>query len=206
MSVLSKLLRLCGLFVLTMSGFAGIMAVHFLYSSSKVPVSLHGDGRVYLGGWDGGYVSAQGTWTIEGQDHAFPLNTSEISCVRADGFCYEAEARLSDGYLSAEFVRHKIINWDDGTLEFGSERACVSYVYVINRSTERLTGRRLKKSTTDESCRIVTLEPDLRLSFVNGFNLVRNLAQQHAPTSYSLLAAAAWLIFVVAMAVLIVRR
>jgi hypothetical protein len=182
MSILSKALRISGLLVLLLAGFAIILAAHIAYISDKVPVSLLGDGRVSVGGWDGGFVAASGTWTIEGDGHAFPLNVSEIHCVRDEERCYGAEARLSDRYLSAELERYAIRKWDNSTLEFVTEAQCVTYVYVINRSTERLTGRRLKKKPPPEICQGRELENDLKLSFVGGSSIVRNLQQQHAPT------------------------
>jgi hypothetical protein len=112
---------------------------------------------------------------------------------------------LSDGYLSAESERYQIKKWDNSILEFVTETNCVSYVYVVNRSTARLTGRRLKKEPTDDNCKLV-LERDLALSFVDGFSVARSLQQQHAPSTYTLPAAVLWTLFIVAWAVRVIRR
>jgi hypothetical protein len=79
-------------------------------------------------------------------------------------------------------------------LEFVTDAACVTYEYVINRSTEKLTGRRPKKATTNPDCRFV--ESDLQLKFVNGPSVVKNLQDQHAPTAFSIAAATAWVLFI----------
>ena len=109
-------------------------------------------------------MAASGTWTIEGQNHGSPLNMSHIQCLRSEGLCRAAEAYLTAGYLNAELELYEIKKWDSSTLEFVTDAACVTYEYVINRRTEKLTGRRLKKATTDAYCQAV--ESDLQLSFV----------------------------------------
>lgn len=110
------------------------------------------------------------------------------------------------GYLTAGLELYEIKKWDSTTLEFVTEAACVTYAYVINRSTEKLTGRRLKKATSDPTCRLIVLETDLKLSFVNGLDVVRNLHDQHAPTGFSIAAATAWVLFVLVWIVRVVRR
>jgi hypothetical protein len=206
MHIASKAIRVLGLLILLLLGMAAILAAHLGYIAQKVPLGIHGDGRVYTGGWDRGFIAANGTWTIESQGHAFPLNTSEIRCVKSDGLCYAAEARVSDGYLTAGLELYDIKKWDSTTLEFVTEAACVTYAYVINRSTEKLTGRRLKTATTDPTCQLIVLEPDLKLSFVNGLDVVRNLHDQHAPTGFSIAAATAWVLFILVWIVRVVRR
>ena len=50
------------------------------------------------------------------------------------------------------------------------------------------------------------LEPELRLSFVNGLTVVSELRHLHAPTSYSVAASTAWLLFILIWMVHVVRR
>ena len=152
MGVLSKAFRVLGLVLLLCVGLTAIFIAHAPYIFDKVPVSLAGNGRVEVGTWDSGVVVAQGTWTIDGQRHAYPMNMSEIHCVRQERRCYTAEARLTDRYLTAELEQYDIWKWDNSTLEFGAEKGCVTYVYAINRSTERLAGRRIKKNPLPELC------------------------------------------------------
>ena len=139
-------------------------------------------------------MAARGTWTIEGQNHGSPLNMSHIQCLRSEGLCRAAEAYLTDGYLNAELELYEIKKWDSSTLEFVTDASCVTDEYVINRSTGKLTGRRLKKATTNPDCRFV--ESDFQLSFVN----------QHAPTAFSIAAATAWVLFILFWIGRVVRR
>jgi hypothetical protein len=100
---------------------------------------------------------------------------------------------LTAGYLNAELELYEIKKWDSSTLEFVTDAACVIYEYVINRSTEKHTGRRLKKATTDAYCQAV--ESDLQLSFVNGLS-VANIFKTSTPQRHFLAAATAWLLFI----------
>ena len=204
MRIALKALRVLGLLGLLLLGLAAIFAAHLGYIASKVPAGILGEGRVYVDGWDRGFVAARGTWTIEGQNHGSPLNMSHIQCLRSEGLCRAAEAYLTDGYLNAELELYEIKKWDNSTLEFVTDAACVTYEYVINRSTEKLTGRRLKKATTNPDCRFVEL--DLQLSFVNGLSVVKNLQDQHAPTAFSIAAATAWVLFILFWIGQVVRR
>src|SRR5262245_12720187 len=59
---------------------------------------------------------------------------------------------------------------------------CVRYTYVIDRATQKLIGRRVKKpDANDEFCGLAT--NDLTLSFVRGSNIVQAL-QKEAATEY----------------------
>ena len=208
MSIISKTLRLLGLLLLLLLGLSAIAVAHIVYVSSMVPTKILGDGRVQVGSWELGIVSARGTWIIEGDRHGSPLNMWELECVREERLCWAAKAEITAGYLNAELERLEIKRWDNATLEFVTDATCVSYVYVINRSTERLTGRRVKKATTDERADALCgdVEPELRLSFVEGLTVVSELRHLHAPTAYSAAAASAWLFFILVWMVRIVRR
>jgi hypothetical protein len=46
----------------------------------------------------------------------------------------------------------------------------------------------------------------MKLSFVNGSDVVRSLEKHHAPTAFSIAAATAWPLFIVAWMVRIIRR
>jgi hypothetical protein len=86
----------------------------------------------------------------------------DISGLRSEGVCRSADARISDRFLVADLGSYRIGKWDDTTLEFTDDATCVRYVYVIKRGTEKLTGVRIKKATTDSICQIGSLEPQLK--------------------------------------------
>jgi hypothetical protein len=192
MSKLAKTLSVLALLVLLFFGWYIIAMLHFVSIWTKVPVNILGQGRVYAGSWDQGFVTASGTWTLDGENHAFPLNMSEIQCIKDDRRCYAAGARLSDGYLVADLDFYNVTKWDSSTLEFVTDAICVSYVYVINRNTEKLTGRRVAKTTEDPTCKSIISSPVLRLSFVNGLDVVNKLRSEAAPTLISLPVATIW--------------
>jgi hypothetical protein len=141
------------LLVLLFFGWYIIASIHFVSIWSKVPVDILSQGSVYTGGWDQGFVTASGTWVLDGEKHAFPINMSEIQCFKENSRCYAAGARLSNNYLVAELDFYNVTKWDNSTLEFVTDARCVSYVYVINRNTEKLTGRRVAKTTDDPTCK-----------------------------------------------------
>ena len=145
-----------------------------------------------VGSWDQGFVTASGTWTLDGQNHAFPINMSEIQCIKDDRRCYAAAARLSGRYLVADLDFYNVTKWDSSTLEFVTDAVCVAYVYVINRNTEKLTGRRVAKTTDDPTCKSIISSPVLGLSFVNGLDVVTKLRSEAAPTLISLPVATIW--------------
>ena len=127
MGIVGKSLRVVAAVLLLLVGWIAIASLHFFIISYKVPVQPLGDGRVFTGLWDEGFVSAKGTWTIDGDKHAFPLNVSE-NCAKGRSVCNAAEARVSNDWLEAAHEAYNITKWDNSTLEFVSDATCVSYV------------------------------------------------------------------------------
>ncbi len=193
--MLRKLARTTGVVMFAILGLGAAAVVHENVVRQAVPVYPAGDGSVYVESWQLGFVSARGTWTIEGHDHAFPLNMSEVECVKEEGQCRSADANVSGsgGWLTTELERFPVTRWDDTVIEFGAEKGCVTYAYVINRSTKSFSGRRLRIEPVPENCPDTAIEADLKLSFVDGLLVVNNLERRHAPTVYTLTAAVAWL-------------
>jgi hypothetical protein len=148
---------------------------------------------VNVAAWDRGYFSAEGTWTIEREGHAFPINVSKISCFRQEKLCYEAQARITGNYLASDLEIHPVVKWDDTTLEFTNEAACVTYVYVANRRTAKVTGRREIKTKAGEECKLgFELKRDLALSLVDGPTVGRELQAKASPNAISLAGASVW--------------
>lgn len=205
MTAASKALRVFGLLLLMLAGLVAIGAVAIAYISTKVPVGLLGLSFVGTSSWDSGFVFARGTWAMEGTEHGFPLNVSELQCRRDAGLCYEAQGRISNGLLTTALEVFEIRKWDAGSLEYVTDTDCVTYVYIINRATEKLTGRRLKRDNTGEECSGV-LEREIQLSLVSGFDVVMDLQQRYFPTASAVAAAVVWVVFVVWWMVRVVRR
>lgn len=157
-----------------------------LYVSHKVPVSLYGY-SLFVDFWDRGYVSAEGTWVIENEKHAFPLNTSSITCSRETGFCTDSSARVQTGTgtasLNVEAETHQITKWDNDTLTYTTDTRCVDYVYTINRATKQISGLRKVNAKSDpETCS--GLENELRLRLTNGFDVYWKMQEEAFPHAY----------------------
>jgi hypothetical protein len=166
-------------------GLICILGLHIMAIDHAVPAWLSGDGRVYVNSWDLGYVSATGTWVIDQERHAFPLNVSTVSCVRDENICYDAQANISSGFLNSYLDSYPIVRWDRSTIQFqNNSPGCVTYIYVIDRATQKLSGRRTKRPDVDkEQCGIVS--DDLRLSFTDGRAVVEGLRRESAPSPRS---------------------
>jgi hypothetical protein len=92
-----------------------------------------------------------------------------------------------------------IKRWDASTIAFTDDALCTTYSYVIDRATQKLVGRRLKKAGAPEDvCGLASA--DLRLSFVKGFDVVRALKQERAPNTIFIVIATAFVLFMLAWA------
>ena len=95
--------------------------------------------------------------------------------------------------------------WNETVLGSQSEALCVTYAYVIDRATEKLIGRRLKDNAdTEMLCK--GTQSDLKLSFVNGFDVVQALRRERAPNTVSLVIATAFVLLMLAWAWRVIRK
>ena len=110
--------------------------------------------------WDAGYVSAEGTWTIQGEELAWPEQTSRIRCFLGLGICLEATAVIetrpfgTGEHLSVELNTYEIERWDDTELvtKPRHDALCVQHILRISRVQESVTGIRSTVST-EELCK-----------------------------------------------------
>jgi hypothetical protein len=184
----SKAKRVAGIIGLMLAGLCVILFgwIFFAERSMPTPIGLHSFGKVDVDAWDQGLVLAEGTWRPERKPERIlwltlskPLNISKIRCMRQSGVCEIATTRLDRSasygdYLDVESTRIQIKKWTSATLEFSigdPAYDCFIETYVINRSTQTITG----VSTADGKCdeplpKGVSREP-LQLSFVAGSDL-----------------------------------
>jgi putative peptidoglycan binding protein len=120
------------------------------------PLSLQPK-RVFVEQWTRGFVSADGTWTVTGEDLPSPEQTSNISCDRAQAVCREATARVSRNgssrLLSVDVYTYEIERWNDEEivtkpLQFG----CSGTLHRWSRSEKSVTGVR-SMTSNEGSCR-----------------------------------------------------
>lgn len=207
-----KFLKIVGIFFLTILGLFCIVVVWGLVGDARVSVRyLIGNGKVYVHGWDGGYVSAQGTWVLEGERHASPINVSDINCFRSRELCHIAEARMTDfsgNALSVIQYDLPITRWDSSTLEFEEDARCLRTTYVINRTTQKLIYRRMRKQDVDddEACDVYRIKPDLSASLVDGFDELQDFKEERLPTTTAVIAATVFVLFMLAWAVRVALR
>jgi hypothetical protein len=119
-----RIVKLVGWTVLVLTiGLAGSVAIFAIASSvvdSQTKVRLPGGGpSVYTDAWEQGYVSAEGTFTIENARGLSPIQTSIIRCYRDEKSCTEATAQIVYGeWLNVHLSRRKISVWNDTTILF----------------------------------------------------------------------------------------
>lgn len=169
-----------------------IFALSEIYVRSQVPVSLFGS-DVYVDSWDDGYVTFTGTWSIEGQKHAFPLNFSKVLCDASTKSCTDSQARIFDGsgthFLDVIADTHEISRWDKETLTYQSSARCVEYVYTVSRTTKQVTGIRKKKATNQKSCSDAGVEhEELGLRLTNGHRIYQQMQETARPVAVSVAA------------------
>ena len=144
------------------------------------PISLQPK-RVFVDQWTRGFVSADGTWTVTGEDMTSPEQTSNITCDRAQAVCREATARISrtgtTRLLAVDVYTFEIERWNDEEivtkpLQFG----CSGTMHRWVRSSKSLTG--VRSTTSNEgSCRAFERR-EAHLVLEDGNRVVEKLASQ----------------------------
>lgn len=171
--------RIVGWVLVGLVGTAAIFSMMFLYVGKQVPVSIPMGGKVFDSSWDNGFVHASGTWVIENERQASPLQYTEVSCFRADNACRSATAEVSfGGYLSVDADRYEIAKWTDDTIIFTTSALCVNYTYTISRASARLVGTRTPKKTADGACPQGVGKNTLQLSLKDGYLVQRALEEE----------------------------
>lgn len=176
-----RVLKAIGLALLFLIlGAAGTLAIIVGSSSfidTQTKVKLPSDPFVYTDAWERGYVSAEGTFTIDNDRPAFPIQVTKIRCDRNEKSCTAARAEIAFGHmLHVELSTHEITLWNDTTVHFREDAICVQYIYTIDRANKRVIGTRTTKPNVT-GCEIFENKP-LTLSLVNGFDVWWRLNQE----------------------------
>ena len=141
--------------------------------------------------WDDGYVSAEGTWALQGEEQAWPEQTSKITCLRNHGICLETTAIVESSLfgtgersLSVDLIIYEIERWDNVELVTKPYRGayCVQQVRRISRIQKSVTGIRSTVST-DDLCQGMA---EKYLVLVDGFELSQELQKKRIKTWLSL--------------------
>ncbi len=155
--------------------FAAIAVV-----KDRVPVDLPSTEPVIDVG--GTYVTASGTWVIEGDRQGIPLQTTKIICEKELRRCSMSTAKVYNDLLMADLDVYDVVSWESGRIVFKDDAPlCASYVFTIDLATRATNGVRRKKATEANSEPCVGLSEELRMSLKGGFEVVRELKDEAYP-------------------------
>jgi len=178
-------------------GSLAIIAIANAFIDDQTKVKLPIGPTVYTDAWERGYVSAEGTLTIDNDRQAFPIQVTKIRCYRDEKSCTVARAEVGFGdTLNVELSSHPVSLWNDTALLFHDDAQCVQYVYTIDRTHKRVLGTRTSKPNVS-GCSIFE-NKSLTLSLTNGFDVWWRLNQEAVArvTPFMWSALAAWLLAV----------
>ena len=142
---------------------------------------------IHIDDWDRGYVYAQGTWTMQGDNMQWPEQTSKIECSRRSGFCNESTAiaetsifGAGERHLSIDVETYAIERWDDIEVVTRPSKTahCVQKVLRISRIQESVASIR-SRASADELCDIVL---ERYLVLVDGAELSKKLRKKQSET------------------------
>lgn len=196
-----------GWLLLGVFGVTGLLAISAALVANKVPVRL-ASGFFYLDKWDS-YVTARGTWTIDGQKSGIPLQATEIACFRETMTCDVAQAEIFMSMLTASYHAYQVTRWTDELVTFiDTSPICFRYTYSIIRTSKSAVGKRAFRNDADATLCEEFDKKDLQLTFQNGFDVWRSLDEQaraeHLPWVWAALGV--WGCVVLALCVRSVRR
>lgn len=113
------------------------------------------------------YAAAEGTWVLQGDEIAFPVNRSRIECWRTERICTVFTANLDVPsereigppafFLATDIDRFEIVSWRTNEVQASSSGICRESTLTLNWSTERVFQVVTDFSRT--GCAVVGLEP-----------------------------------------------
>lgn len=130
------------------------------------------------------YVKASGTWVIEDEMQAFPLQTTEIWCEREIKRCTSATAQVMGGeqmFVHLDFF--DIVSWEKTRIVFTDNTpGCVDYIHTIDLVTKTTTALRRKKADQSKAFGDCTaLDPELRLTLRKGSDVTNKARTEALP-------------------------
>ena len=115
--------------------------------SSENPIYVPGTGDELFIGMIDNYLSVEGTWIIENDKIAFPINLSKIECHKHTKICknnqvdvatpnFESDNDSSQIVLSV--YRYEIISWSNTEVVAQSKTDCRTSILTINNSSKEV--------------------------------------------------------------------
>jgi hypothetical protein len=170
--------RKAGWVLFGLVGSIAIVAIWLMSMSLHVPVKIRSGYGVHTNQWDQGYINATGTWVIENDRQAFPVQYTDLTCYLPDKQCRSATGEIvfSDT-LSVSTELYDIVRWTADTIIFTTTSAmCVDYTYTISRTNQRVVGTRSPKKNRDPIC--VGGADTLQLSLSDGSKVTQQLESE----------------------------
>jgi hypothetical protein len=150
-------------------GSVFVLILSELITTYNIPVSLS-KGAKFIDS-ENEFISYEGTWVIENEEHGTPLNSSNILCTKQTGKCTESRAYIFQNSLFVATDFHKIISWDSNFIVFENDDAiCAKYTYTINVKKSELSGIKEIKNNDDEMCKDKNSKK-LNLKLVDGYDV-----------------------------------
>lgn len=179
----SKTVRTLGTVCLALFGFVIVLFLSEGYVKQQVPAGPYGL-HVFVDLWNKGYVGLEGTWVIENEKSAFPLQISSITCRAEEKKCTESRAQVSGSTLMVSQDSYEITQWNEHILIYTTTFAkCVDYVYTVSRDTKQVSGLRKLKVGMEKECPDTSKE--LRLRLTNGFDVYLEMQKESRPVAAS---------------------
>lgn len=179
---MKRVLKWVGFGLAALAIWIGVAALAIAVQQSRVPVSLPTAGK--MSSYSKDYVKVSGTWVIEGDKQAYPLQTTEISCERELKRCTSATGNVMGGDILNVFIDfYDIVSWEQSRVVFTDDNPnCVQYIYTIDFVSKSVNGVRQKRKAgpnLPEEC--AGLNQELRLSLKDGYKEYKQLQEQALP-------------------------
>ncbi len=126
---------------------------------------------------NGNYAGFGGTWIIDGEQHAYPVNYTDYKCYRSANRCYLAEASLSEldssSHLLVRTETMKVIKWDQSEILLEDEATCRVSTISVNLVSKDVVMITRNKGDACSDQEILPKLPAPRIArLVNGFDVI----------------------------------
>lgn len=132
-----------------------------------------------------GHIEVEGTWKIEGEQIAYPVNSSKIVCEKQKGFCLIASAELSIPSLEKDVEQYSlhistsfydIISWSSDEVIAQAKSDCRTVLLTINSSANEVFE--VARNNDTGQCReqpfsLPSLDKPIVARLVPGFDATR---------------------------------
>jgi len=122
-----------------------------IVSGSKITISGDWD-KLSFFKYESGYVSVSGTWVMDNDQLAYPINHSRIECTKSEETCVihnvdiqipsldDKKSFFGDDYTVYQQIpdTYKILSWSASEIVFESPAACRTVQMTINTSTKEV--------------------------------------------------------------------